>query len=204
MQADDSSNDFDHAVNGHAVDGHAVDGHALNGHALNGHGVNNNSSDDKSGFDLEQLSAELVKPQDIRLAALNLLARREHLRAELQRKLCKRFGSEIELDTVLDQLVAENLLSDERYVESYIRQRSNKGYGPDRIEQELRQKGADTEMIGIALQDCEVDWAECACRVREKKFGAALPVDFKEKARQLRFLNYRGFGGEFAAITLEE
>ncbi len=144
-------------------------------------------------------------PNDIRLQAMNLLARREHLRSELAVKLRKRFGSDAEsmIDAVLDELGAEQLLSDERFMESYIRQRVGKGYGPDRIRQELRQKGVDSALLELAMDSAEVDWVERAAEVRLKKFGATPPTDFKDKARQLRFLNYRGFGGEFAGAALD-
>ncbi len=144
-------------------------------------------------------------PGDIRLQAMNLLARREHLRHELAFKLGKRFGSDAEsaIKSVLDDLSAEGLLSDERFTESYIRQRVGKGYGPDRIRQELRQKGVDTALLDLALESADVDWVERAAAVRFKKFGSTPPLDFKEKARQMRFLNYRGFGAEFAAAALD-
>ena len=144
-------------------------------------------------------------PNDVRLQAMNLLARREHLRQELAQKLGKRFGADAtdEIAAVLDDLQAESLLSDQRFTESYIRQRVSKGYGPDRIRQELRQKGVAGELLEIALEQAEIDWVERAAEVRLKKFGPTPPPDFKEKARQLRFLNYRGFGGEFAGAALE-
>jgi regulatory protein len=147
---------------------------------------------------------EEITPKDIRLAAMNLLARREHLRAELQAKLLKRFGLEIDAGPVLVQLMEDGLLSDERFVESYIRHRSSNGYGPDRIEQELRQKGAAGELVCVALKDCELDWLHLARGVRLKKFGAEEPIDFTEKSRQLRFLQYRGFGGQYTSRLYSE
>jgi regulatory protein len=145
-----------------------------------------------------------VDVKDIRLVALNLLARREHLRAELNLKLRKRFGGEVELDPVLDQLTEDKLLSDERFVESYIRQRCGRGYGPDRIQMDLRQKGAAGELVSLALEACEMDWSQLARDVRLKKFGSEPPVDFSEKSRQLRFLQYRGFGGECTSRLFSE
>lgn len=142
--------------------------------------------------------------KDIRLVAMNLLARREHLRAELDGKLRKRFGSEVELAPVLDQLTEDKLLSDERFVEAYIRQRCGKGYGPERIKLALRQKGAAADLVSLALEGCEADWYLLAREVRLKKFGPEFPVDFAEKSRQLRFLQYRGFGGEFIAQLFSE
>jgi len=143
-----------------------------------------------------------INPNDIRVAAMNLLARREHLRSELRSKLSRRFEDAQLLEDMLDQLAGENLQSDQRFAESYIRQRSGRGYGPDRIRQELRQKGASGELVELALEACEIDWAILAREVRRKKYGAAMPADFKEKSRQLGFLHYRGFGGEFSSAAL--
>jgi regulatory protein len=137
-----------------------------------------------------------ISVNDIRLVAMNLLARREHLRAELDAKLRKRFGGEVELGPVLDQLTEDKLLSDERFIESYILHRCGKGYGPDRIQLDLQQKGAAGDLVSLALEECEMDWRQLARDVRLKKFGPEPPADFSEKSRQLRFLQYRGFGGE--------
>jgi regulatory protein len=146
-----------------------------------------------------------LKPGDLRLRAMNLLARREHLRAELSRKLRQRFGTDNELaiESVLDDLEEENLLSDSRFTQSYIRHRSARGYGPDRIRQELRQKGVDVQLLEESMSVAEVDWADRARDVRRKKFGEEEPGDFREKARQLRFLNYRGFGSEYASAAVD-
>ena len=155
-----------------------------------------------------------INPNELRLVAMNLLARREHLRGELAQKLKQKLArsgesapdperAAEEIEAVLDQLAAENLQSDQRYAESYVRSRSSKGYGPDRIRQELREKGVDGDLQRSALESLELDWVSLAREVRLKKFGSELPRDFKERARQLRFLNYRGFGSEFASAALE-
>ncbi len=141
------------------------------------------------------------KPSDIRMAAMNLLSRREYLRAELEQKLNRRFGADAAdlLHAVLDDLARENLQCDERFLESYLRHRSARGYGPERLRQELRQKGVDSTALELALEAADIDWAQLARDARAKKFGLAEPQDFKEKARQLRFLQYRGFGGDYSA-----
>ena len=145
-----------------------------------------------------------IDANDIRLAAMNLLARREHLRGELEVKLGKRFGAGADIGPVLDQLAEESLLSDQRFAESYIHYRSRKGYGPNRIRQELRQKGACSSLVSLALEACDTDWVGMAREVRRKKFGESTPADFREKSRQLRFLQYRGFTGEFAALAFTD
>lgn len=130
---------------------------------------------------------------NLRLAAMNLLAQREYTRKELSRKLGHLTNDSELIDGALVRLESEGLLSNSRFIESFIRSRLNRGHGPVRITQELRQKGCDNEAITLALEEAEVDWFELAESTRQKKFGDSLPVDAKEKARQIRFLQYRGF-----------
>lgn len=142
---------------------------------------------------------------------MDLLSRREHLYRELEQKLARRFSStEDNPDTrgvliteVLQQLCEENLQSDQRFVESFIRHRSARGYGPDRVRQELRHKGASSELVNEEMSCCEVDWFALARATRIKRFGAAMPQEFKDRARQLRFLQYRGFSGDCASSSFD-
>ncbi|MGB1271333.1 MAG: regulatory protein RecX [Endozoicomonas sp.] len=130
---------------------------------------------------------------NLRLSAMNLLARREFTRKELSRKLGYLTNDSGLIDEALNRLEAEGLLSNHRFVETFIRSRLNRGHGPVRIRQDLRQKGCDDDAISVALEETEVDWFELAESTRQKKFGEAAPSEPKEKARQIRFLQYRGF-----------
>ena len=94
---------------------------------------------------------------------------------------------------VVDQLVAEGLQSDARYAESFVQSRISQGKGPVRIREELRERGLCGAAIDLALDESGQDWLDLARDVRVRKFGQALPLDFPEKARQMRFLQYRGF-----------
>ena len=136
----------------------------------------------------------------IRVAAMNLLARREHSRKELTRKLSRFSEHANELEAVLDQLETDNLLCDERFAGSFVRMHINRGHGPARIRQELRQKGVDGETLDMALEEAAVNWLELAESVRQKKFGEVTPEEPREKARQIRFLQYRGFS---AGVIME-
>jgi regulatory protein len=145
-----------------------------------------------------QTSAEAVNPAEIRRAAMNLLARREHSLAELRRKLGARFKDEALLEAELQRLSEENLQSDSRYAESFARQRAGRGYGPVRVRQEMREKGLDDAAIADAFQRADLDWYELAEEVYRKKFGLATgdkghQQALKDKARQARFMQYRGF-----------
>jgi regulatory protein len=94
----------------------------------------------------------------------------------------------------LDALAATDLQSDRRYAEGYCRARAAQGFGPVRIRGELASRGVDHGLIDEILDASGEDWAEKARFVRRKRFGAREPEDFSERARQMRFLEYRGFG----------
>ena len=127
---------------------------------------------------------------------MDLLARREHSRRELEQKLKKRFKDLASIEAQLDRLAEERLQSDTRYAESFLRQRVNRGYGPARIKQEMRQKGIADGDVQNALAALEVDWAWQAEQVWLRKFGETPVDDIKEKARRDRFMRYRGFSGD--------
>ena len=137
-----------------------------------------------------------INPADIRLAAMNLLARREHSRWELLRKLRRRFPDEQLLAAQLQRLADENLQSDERYAQSYAWQRSGRGYGPLRVRQEMRDRGLSDGQLASAFGQVELDWVALATEAFHKKFGEPGRVDIKEKARRCRFMQYRGFCAE--------
>jgi regulatory protein len=127
----------------------------------------------------------------LRQQALKLLARREHSQKELQRKLIKRGAEAEQIELVLQQLVEEKLLSDDRFCEAYIYHRRKAGFGPLRIQAELSERGihAKTE---DQLQNGE-SWEELLEKTWQKKFKGQYPCDLKNKAKQTRFLINRGF-----------
>jgi len=133
---------------------------------------------------------------EIRLAAMNFLARREHSLAELRTKLQRRFGDEQQVENQLQKLVTEKLQSDERFAESFARMRAGRGYGPARVRQDMREKGLADADIARAFEAAEVDWAVLAAQVLHKKFGEGAPANLKEKARRIRFMQYRGFAAD--------
>jgi regulatory protein len=142
----------------------------------------------------EAASAEIT-PADVRLAAMNLLARREHSVRELRNKLKRRFPDDSMIDEQIARLTGQNLQSNLRFAESYARQRIGRGYGPVRVREELRERGASGLDI-VAMKALQVDWFAAASEVILKKFGALAPSDIKEKARRARFMQYRGFTAE--------
>ena len=134
----------------------------------------------------------LETPVSIRRAAMNLLARREHGYVELARKLRQR-GAEAEMiDVELQRLADDGLLSEERYVESYIRSRANAGRGPMRIREELAQRGLARELVERALAEAVIDWQAQMEDLWQRRFSGQI-IDLKDKAKQSRFLAQRGY-----------
>ena len=129
----------------------------------------------------------------VRRTAMDLLARREHGRVELTRKLRQRGACPDMIDIALDRLTEEGLLSESRYLESYINYRAGSGYGPLRIREELGQRGLSRGDIEEALRESGFNWQEQLEDTWRRKFAGKLPEDAKERARQGRFLSYRGY-----------
>lgn len=126
--------------------------------------------------------------------AIRLLAQREHSRKELAAKIARRHEvSESELNGLLDELEQCGYLDDQRYAAMFVRSSVMRGHGPMKIAYALRDKGVDDDLAREAFELADTDWLEQARYQREKKFGEEIPKDFKERARQSRFLAGRGF-----------
>lgn len=139
------------------------------------------------------LSALRDGATQLRVRALQLLTRRDYCRAELRSKLSGEAESAEQLEGVLDRLQDERLLSDQRYAAQRIVARAGR-YGNTRLRQELRQKGVGDEEIAAALPEGGDEGERCRA-VWARKFGE-LPHSAEDRARQMRFLQYRGFSGE--------
>lgn len=137
----------------------------------------------------------------LRERALRLLARREHTRAELKRKLAPHASEEDDLETLLDSLEGEGWLSEARYVEQLLASRGGR-YGSLRIARELEEKGVAGPLAEAALREARrLDEASCRA-VWAKKFGR-LPRTRAEQAQQVRFLQSRGFSLEVIGRILK-
>ena len=121
-----------------------------------------------------------------------MLARRDRASAELGAKLRDLGYDAGVVQAVVERLVTEKLVDDQRYVDNFLRYHAGRGQGPLRIRQELRQAGLAGPLVEDALA-AHPDWKEGARRARIKKFGVKLPATAADRARQMRFLGYRGF-----------
>ena len=133
------------------------------------------------------------KLADIRRAALNLLARREHSKTELCRKLLKKNFSSAEVDLVLNGLAEKGLLNENRFIENFIHYQRNRGFGPIRIRADLLERGIKENLIEHHLEIKDNAWLSSLRHVWQKRFKNGLANDYKTRAQQMRFLQYRGF-----------
>ena len=140
-----------------------------------------------------QAFLELDEAAEIELAAVKLLSMREQSRHELCRKLRARSGDAELIDAVLDDLEQRGLLSDERFTENYVEQRSRKGYGPLRIRAELSERGIGHDAAARWLDEGPYDWNKILEQAAERKFGETAASDMRALAKRGRFLEQRGF-----------
>lgn len=154
---------------------------------------------------INELNADLFQPEKVdryedpkeaRKKAMDYLARREYGHQELVDKLATAgFEADVAM-SIVDVLREENLQSDQRFSESFVQSRISQRKGPVRIRQELKERGIRADIVDDALAEADEDWFALAIEIRIKKFGSDVPGEFKDKARQMRFLQYRGFEQE--------
>jgi regulatory protein len=137
----------------------------------------------------------------VRAAAVALLARRDFASNELRAKLESQGYDRELVATAVAELVEGRVLDDARYAENYITYHSDRGQGPIRIAADLKVLGLSAELIETALAAGQ-DWRALAREVRIRKFGLEPPSDWTEKARQARFLQYRGFSSDHIRSAL--
>ena len=132
--------------------------------------------------------------------ALRLLALREHSRSELLTKLTPHVQEGEDLPALLDELEARDFINPQRVADSIVHSKAHR-YGAARVAQQMRSKGLDTELIGDAIEQLRATELQRAREVWRRRFDA-LPATPQERARQMRFLLGRGFGGDVVRKVL--
>jgi regulatory protein len=130
-----------------------------------------------------------------------LLARRDFSSAELRGRLARKGFDAAVVAQVIAELVEERALNDSRYAANYVRYEAGRGHGPVRIRAELKGLELADELIEAALAEGP-DWQALAREARMRKFGPEPPTGWPEKARQARFLQYRGFSSDHIRSAL--
>ncbi len=140
-------------------------------------------------------SDQRADPAAVQSAAVTLLARRDFASAELRAKLRSQGFDEGVAGEVIAELAARGVLDDRRFAENYVNWHAGRGQGPIRIAADLRRHGLSEGLIDAALASGP-DWHALARRARSAKFGRQPPATWADKARQARFLQYRGFSSD--------
>ncbi|KIE20723.1 recombinase RecX [Vibrio sinaloensis] len=135
-------------------------------------------------------------------AAIQLLSRRDHGEYEMYQKLSLKGYEEDAIQEAINFCLDHNYLDDLRYAKNQVRQRVYKGHGEHRIRQELNQKRVAESVIEKAMEEEPQDWFELAKSAAEKKFKGMKAKDQKEYAKQVRFLQYRGYSFEQISYAL--
>lgn len=146
---------------------------------------------------------EKATQKSVEITAVRLLARREHSVEELRQKLQGRGYPEPAIETVLERLKARKLVSNERFVASFVHHHAQRGQGPVRIRAELRQQRIAADLADAALDAADFDWIAQARATRQRKFGVSPPRTLAERAKQARFLQYRGFSSDQIRAALK-
>lgn len=140
----------------------------------------------------------------IRVSAQSMLAKREHSKRELLRKLTQKGFQAAMAEQVIASLQQENLQSDARFCEMLIRSRISKGYGRQRILMEIREHQIAADTVDDAMQQCETDWFALCSEVFSRKFRGKTATDWKARQKQMRYLLNRGFSQDEIRAAIGE
>jgi regulatory protein len=130
-----------------------------------------------------------------RLLAMRLLAGRDFAPTELCGRLTARGFDAAVAQAVIEEFTACGALNESRYAHNYVTWHAARGQGPLRIAADLRRQGVEAALVDAVLAQ-QPDWAGLARRLCQVKFGGTAPGSWREKARQMRFLQYRGFSAD--------
>lgn len=158
--------------------------------AQNQQDIEPSSSKDKPPLNTTAVATGLTGSR-LRSYAFAVLTRREYSKKELIEKLCLYAQSRDEVLALVEEFAAANYQSDQRVAEMTLRSQMQRGKGPQRIKQSLKSKDLDQAYIQDELE--QIDWLKQAYQLKVKKYGPAVATDPKLKAKQARFLLYRGF-----------
>jgi len=152
------------------------------------------------GAELEAASQASATAAAERLAYV-FLSRRDHSAAELADRLCGKGHEAALVAGVIEQLRERGYLDDARFAAHYVSAHARRGQGPQRIRRELEGLGVAGEVVAEALGNGP-DWGQLAREIRGRRFGAEPPQSWPDKARQGRFLQYRGFSPDHIRSAL--
>ena len=170
--------------------------------ALMGYSQRAKRLNDELEFDGQQSSESKIEFNRLFAKGVYLLGMREHSVHEMTGKLNAKSEMPDIVLAVIDELLENNFLSDERFAESYVRSRQNRGFGPIKIRSELQSKGVTSRLIGEFLDPNSPYWIDVAREAYQKKYLPKPLTDYKEWAKRARFMQSRGFTMEHIQVVM--
>jgi regulatory protein len=146
--------------------------------------------------------ADSASAEAARGTAIGLLSRRDYARSALKDRLTDAGFESATAESAVVGLEQERLVNDERYVEAAVAGRIARGQGPLRIALELRRAGVSPALVAAAIDSQAPEWRDRAILVQRRRFGPGAPRDPRQRARQARFLLYRGFTSDHVRAAL--
>ncbi|WP_076919290.1 regulatory protein RecX [Pseudoalteromonas sp. SK18] len=132
--------------------------------------------------------------QKLKNYVLWLLGRQEYSRRELTQKLQQREATDDFIENLLDWCEKHNFINEQRYCEGFVRKHIFKCHGLKRIQSEAMSKGINRALLETVVDELEIDWFELAQEAYNKKYSTTpADLEYKEKAKRVRYLMYRGF-----------
>ena len=133
-----------------------------------------------------------------------LLSRQEYSKAQIAKKLTSRCEDTGFIEELIAWCEEYGFIDDVRYAESFVRRQINKGLGLMRIKNEAYQKGVNADLVQTIVEELEIDWYLQAQSAYNKKFAyTSSSLDFKEKAKRIRYMSYRGFNHEQIEFAMQ-
>lgn len=163
-----------------------------------------------NGDDGDEVKKELPKINKLRATALAWLGRQEYSIAKFTKKLSDNHASDEQIQSIVDEFCQHNWLSEQRYCEGFVRSRISKGQGKIRIINDGRGHQLDSDILTEAINSQSVDWFELALSTYERRYGQKPVANIhakehtKEKAKRLRFMQYRGFTMDQISYAIDE
>lgn len=133
--------------------------------------------------------------------ALGMLARREYSQRELRTRLDRAGCDENESEIALKKLREQKYQDDQRFGEMIVRTRVGQGYGPARVQAELRSHGLGDAAIRALIDGADADWEALAMAQLRKKYGTRAAADHAERGKRAAFLLRRGFSAATVRIV---
>lgn len=143
--------------------------------------------------------------QRIYNTAVRMLAAREHSTSELKQKLTRKYKDSEAVSSVVEELLDQGLVDDNRFIKVLVHSRINKGYGPFYIQQEMRSKGVDPRQAERLEEWCNTDWLALASDLFKRRFDLeSCTKDLKSWQKAMRYFQRRGFPGKVVYDVLPD